>query len=300
MERRCFLRLGVSAGIGLGVPGIVDSLLSTPLASVPPDLAVVRGTSPTAIARSAVEALGGMGSFVSRGDVVVVKPNIGFDRVPEQAATTNPEVVAEVVRLCLEAGAKKVKVFDRTVNDPRRCYVQSGVAAALKPLGADLQYVNDRKFRKVRLNGRALKEWEIYSDVLEADKVINIPIAKHHSLAKLTMAIKNWMGVIGGRRSRIHQKLDSALVDLAGEITPTLTLLDAVRVLVANGPQGGYLEDVRTLNTVVAGVDQVAVDSFGATLFGLTGRDLGYVREAERAGLGTADLSKLNIHMLNA
>jgi uncharacterized protein (DUF362 family) len=300
MERRCFVRLGVSAGIGFGVPGIVDSLLNTPLASGPPDLAVVRGTSPAAIARTAVEALGGMGSFVSRGDVVVVKPNIGFDRVPEQAATTNPEVVAEVVRLCLEAGAKQVKVFDRTVNDPRRCYVQSGVAAALKPLGADLQYVNDRKFRKVRLNGRALKEWKIYSDVLEADKVINIPIAKHHSLAKLTMAMKNWMGVIGDRRSRIHQKLDLALVDLASEIRPTLTILDAVRVLVANGPQGGYLEDVRTLNTVVAGVDQVAVDSFGATLFGLTGRDLGYVREAERAGLGTADLSKLNIHKLNA
>jgi uncharacterized protein (DUF362 family) len=290
----------VSAGIGLGVPGIVDSLLNAPLASGPPDLAVVRGTSPAVITRTAVEALGGIGSFVSRGDVVVVKPNIGFDRVPEQAATTNPEVVAEVVRLCLEAGARKVKVFDRTVNDPRRCYVQSGVAAALKPLGADLQYVNDRKFRKVRLNGAALKEWEIYSDVLEADKIINIPIAKHHSLAKLTMSIKNWMGVIGGRRSRLHQKLGPALADLAGHIKPTLTILDAVRVLVANGPQGGYLEDVRTLNTVVAGVDQVAVDSFGATLFGLTGRDLSYVREAERAGLGIADLSKLNIHMLNA
>jgi uncharacterized protein (DUF362 family) len=300
MERRCFLRLGVSAGLGLGVPGIVDSLLNAPRASGPPDLAVVRGTSPASMVRTAVEALGGMGSFVSRGDVVVVKPNIGFDRVPEQAATTNPEVVAEVVRLCLEAGAKKVKVFDRTVNDPRRCYVQSGVAAALKPLGADLQYINDRKFRKVRLNGAALKEWEIYSDVLEADKVINIPIAKHHSLAKLTMAMKNWMGVIGGRRSRLHQKLGPALADLAREIRPTLTVLDAVRVLVANGPQGGYLEDVRTLNTVVAGVDQVAVDSFGATLFGLTGRDLDYVREAERAGLGTADLSGLNIHRLNA
>jgi uncharacterized protein (DUF362 family) len=114
------------------------------------------------------------------------------------------------------------------------------------------------------------------------------------------MAMKNWMGVIGGRRSRLHQKLGPALADLAREIRPTLTVLDAVRVLVANGPQGGYLEDVRTLNTVVAGVDQVAVDSFGATLFGLTGRDLDYVREAERAGLGTADLSGLNIHRLNA
>jgi uncharacterized protein (DUF362 family) len=294
MHRREFIRLAGAAGIGLGLPGAVDVICNLAGASGRPELAVVRGASPAEITRAAVVAIGGMERFVSRGDVVVVKPNIAWDRTPEQAANTNPEVVAEVVRLCIEAGAAKVKVFDRTVNDPRRCYVQSGIAPALKPLGADLIYVKDRKFKRVRINGRVLADWPIYSEALDADKVINVPIAKHHGLAGLTLSMKNWMGVMGGKRSRIHQSLDRALVDLAGFMKPALTVLDAVRVLVANGPQGGSPRDVRRLDTVAAGVDQVAVDAFGATLFGLTGRDLGYVREAERVGLGTADLKKLN------
>jgi uncharacterized protein (DUF362 family) len=294
MDRREFLRITGAAGMGLMVPNSLDFFLRGALAGGA-DLAVVRGASPAAITRAAVNAIGGMGSFVSRGDIVVVKPNMAWDRVPEQAANTNPEVVAEVVRLCFEAGAKKVKVFDRSVNDPRRCYVQSGIMDAVRPLGADISYVDDRKFKKMRIDGLALKDWPLYTEVFEADKVINVPVAKHHSLATLTMTMKNWMGVMGGLRRRIHQKLDTALVDLAGFVKPTLNVLDAVRVLTANGPQGGSLGDVRRLDTVIAGVDQVAVDSYGATLFGLKGTDLGYVREGEKAGLGVADLSKVNI-----
>ena len=197
--------------------------------------------------------------------------------------------------MCMDAGAGRVKVFDRAVNDPRRCYTQSGIRDAVKKLGAQVPYVDDRKFRDVRMGGEALKEWPLYTEVLEADKVINVPIAKHHSLASLTLAMKNWMGVMGGRRSRIHQRLDQSLVDLAGYLKPALTVLDAVRILTGNGPQGGSLEDVRRMDTVVAGVDQVAVDAYGATLFGLTGRDLGYVRLGARAGLGEMDLGKLRI-----
>jgi uncharacterized protein (DUF362 family) len=243
--------------------------------------------------------MGGIKKFISRGDVVVIKPNIAWDRTPEQAGNTNPEVVAAVVKLCFEAGAKKVKVFDRPVNDPRRCYVQSGIAPAAGALGAVVDYVDERKFKDMAINGEALKSWPLYSEVFEADKVINVPIAKHHGLAKLTMSMKNWMGVMGGSRRQIHQKLDESLVDLSMKIKPTLTILDAVRILTANGPQGGSLADVKKLDTVIVGVDQVAIDSYGATLFGMRGSDLGYVRIGDKLGLGKMNLSKLRIRKIH-
>lgn len=295
MNRRDFLKSGAIAGIGLSIPKCVLRLTGEAEALEKVDLAVVRGPSPSAATKAAIEALGGIKKFISRGDIVVIKPNIAWDRLPEYAANTNPEVVATVARLCLDAGAKKVKIFDRTVNDPRRCYVQSGIADAVKPLGVGLEYVDERKFKDVEINGQVLKSWPLYTDILEADKVINIPIAKHHGLAKLTMAMKNWMGVMGGFRSNIHQKLDESLVDLSMKIKPTLTILDAVRILVANGPQGGNLSDVKRLDTVIAGIDQVAVDSYGATLFGMKGSDLGYVRLAYSRGIGIMNLEKLKI-----
>ena len=266
--------------------------------STRPDLVVAHGASPEKIVKAALDALGGIKKFISRGDIVVIKPNIGWDRTPEQAGNTNPEVVAAVVKLCFEAGARKVKVFDRPVNDPRRCYVQSGIAPAVSALGAEADYVDDRKFKDMAINGQALKSWPLYTDLFEADKVINIPIAKHHGLAKLTMSMKNWMGVMGGSRRQIHQKLDESLVDLSTKIKPTLTILDAVRILTANGPQGGSLADVKKLDTIIVGVDQVAIDSYGATLFGMKGSDLGYVTLGHQIGLGQMDLSKLHIKKL--
>jgi len=299
MDRREFLRLAALTGAGMVLPNGLRTLAGAAEISGPPDLVVAHGASPEQTVQAAINALGGIKKFVSRGDIVVIKPNIGWDRTPEQAGNTNPEVVAAVVRLCFEAGAKKVKVFDRPVNDPRRCYVQSGIAPAVAALGAEADYMDDRKFRDMDLNGQALKSWPLYTDIFEADKVINIPIAKHHGLAKLTMSMKNWMGVMGGSRRQIHQKLDESLVDLSLKIKPTLTILDAVRILTANGPQGGSLADVKKLDTIVAGVDQVAIDSFGATLFGMKGSDLGYVRIAHKLGLGQMDLNKIRIRKIN-
>ncbi|OGW29710.1 MAG: cytoplasmic protein [Nitrospirae bacterium GWC2_57_13] len=296
MDRRKFLRSAALAGIGLSFPGGLKQAAEA--AQAGPDLAVVQGPSAAAITRAAIEALGGMKKFVSRGDIVVVKPNIAWDRVPEQAGDTNPEVVAEVVRLCIEAGAKKVKVFDRPVNDPRRCYVQSGIAEAARDKGADVIFMDDRKFKDMEIKGIALKTWPLYTEVIEADTVINVPIAKHHGLAKLTMSMKNWMGVMGGSRRMIHQKLDESIVDLARAIRPKLTVLDAVRILTDNGPQGGDLDDVKRLDTVIAGTDQVAIDSYGATLFGMKGSDLGYVRIGAETGFGVMDLAKLNIRKM--
>ncbi len=299
MDRRTFMKLAALTGAGLSLPGGLDLLAGAAEAAGQPDLAVAHGASPEKIVRAAVDALGGIKAFVSRGDVVVVKPNIAWDRIPEQAGTTNPEVVAAVVKLCFEAGAKKVRVFDRPVNDPRRCYVQSGIAPAAGALGADVGFVDERKFKDVDIRGAALKTWPLYKEVFEADKVINVPIAKHHGSAKLTMSMKNWMGVMGGQRRQIHQKLDESLVDLSTKIKPTLTILDAVRILTANGPQGGSLADVKKLDTVIAGVDQVAIDAYGATLFGMKGSDLGYVRIGHERGLGQMDLNKVKIRKIN-
>lgn len=299
MNRREFIKVTALGGISLSLPLSLDALFTTGEASAGSELVVARGESPAKITRAAIDLMGGMKRFISRGDVVVVKPNIGWDRTPEQAANTNPEVVATVVQLCFEAGAKKVKIFDRPVNDPRRCYVQSGILGAVKSLGAEMDYMDERKFREMKVGGEAIKAWPLYSDIFEADKVINIPIAKHHGLAAITMGMKNWMGVMGGQRRLIHQKLDESLADLALVIKPTLTVLDAVRILVANGPQGGDLRDVKKLDTVIVGVDQVAVDSYGATLFGKEGSDLGYVAIAHKRGLGTMDLSKVKIRKIS-
>lgn len=293
MNRRDFLKTAAFAGIGLPFSDVFGRIAQA--ATRKPDLAVATGPSPSQITRAAINALGGMKGFISRGDIVIVKPNMAWDRLPEQAANTNPEVVAEIVRLCFEAGAKKVKVFDRTVNDPRRCYVQSGIAAAAREAGAEVDYVDERKFKDMNIGGEALTSWPLYTEVFEADKVINCPIAKHHSLAKLTLGMKNLMGVMGGSRRVIHQKLDQSLVDLTMKIRPTLTVLDAVRILIDNGPQGGSLEDVKKIDTVIVGVDPVAVDSFGATLFGMRGLDLGYVRIGSERGLGRMDIERMNI-----
>lgn len=295
MERRDLIKSAAVIGIGLSIPEKLSRCISFAEAADNPDLSVVTGRSPSAITRAAIDALGGIKRFVARGDIVVIKPNMAWDRLPEQAANTNPEVVSAVVKLCFEAGARKVKVFDRPVNDPRRCYIQSGIADAARVLGATVDYMDDRKFRDMSIKGQALTSWPLYAEIFEADKIINIPVAKHHGLAKITMAMKNWMGVMGGSRNAIHQRLDESLADLALVIKPVLTVLDAVRILTANGPQGGSLNDVKKLDTVIAGVDQVAVDAYGATLFGMKGSDLGYLGIADRMGLGTMNISKLKI-----
>jgi uncharacterized protein (DUF362 family) len=249
--------------------------------------------------RAAIDALGGIRRFISRNDVVVIKPNIGWDRTPETAANTNPEVVATLVRLCLESGAKTVKVFDRTSDDARRAYIQSGIVTAARAAGAQVSHVDTRRFRDVAIpNGVSIKSWPIYIDILEADKLINVPVLKQHSVSRLTMTYKNWMGVMGGNRGRVHQNLAETLSDLATIIKTDLAVLDCVRVLTANGPKGGNPADVKRLDTVVAGVDQVAIDSFGASLMNLTWNDIDSVKVAARRGLGRADLSKLNIRRI--
>lgn len=293
MDRREFIKTSIFAALGFSAFGGFNRFVRDVCASEPFDLMVARGSSPAAVTEAAISGLGGMGRFVSPGDRVVVKPNIGWDRRPEQAANTNPEVVASLVTLCYAAGAGTVHVFDHTVNDARRCYRQSGIEDAARAAGAVVDYIDKRKFRDVKLRGYALREWPLYGEVLDADAVINVPVAKTHGIATLTLGMKNLMGVMGGWRFRIHQKLDGSLVDVALAVRPVLTVLDAVRILTAQGPQGGDPGDVKKLDTVIAGVDPVAVDAYGATLFGMEPRELEYLGIAEEAGLGTMNFRRL-------
>lgn len=258
-------------------------------------VAIVQGDSPSELVTTAVNLLGGMSKFISRGDVVVVKPNIGWDRTPEQAACTNPEVVATVIKLCLKAGAKEVKVIDNPCNPARRTYARSGIAKAAKDAGAKVLFPNPHRLKKVLLHGDWLKEWEVYTDFIEADKIINVPIAKHHSLSRVTLGMKNWLGALGGNRNQLHQKLDQAMVDLASFFKPALTILDAYRLLWRNGPQGGRLSDVKLTKTLIASQDYVAVDALGVSLFDLSPEELTFLRLAHQKGRGEIYREKMNI-----
>jgi uncharacterized protein (DUF362 family) len=260
-----------------------------------PSMVTVRGGSPEQLVLEAVRALGGMDSFISRGDVVVLKPNIGWDRVPQQAANTNPDLVRKVVELCFEAGAHKVVVTDVSCNDPRRCFQRSGIAAGAESAGATVILPEERKFRDYRFNGELLTVWPVFTPIVEADKVINLPVVKHHNLCNATMGLKNWYGMLGGRRNQLHQNIDVSVVDLATFIRPTLTILDAYRILVSNGPQGGNINDVRLMKTIAAGIDPVAIDAFGATLLGLRMEQLPYLAIAQKRGLGRMDFEKMNV-----
>jgi len=253
-----------------------------------PELVVAKNVrDPALLTRRAVDAIGGMKRFVSRGDVVVVKPNIGWDRMPVHAANTNPDVVATVVQMAFEAGAKRVVVTDASCNDPNRCFQRSGIWRAAYKVGADVVIPAEHRFRSMRLNGDVLDEWPVYMPLVQADKVINVPVAKHHNLAKYTGAMKNWYGSLGGRRNRLHQNIDVSVADLATFMRPTLVVVDATRVLVRNGPQGGNIDDTREMNTVIATTDQVAADAYGATLIGQKRENVPYLKMGHERGLGT-------------
>ena len=252
-----------------------------------PRMVVVQGEEPRALVRNALEGLGGVRHFIGRGDVVVIKPNIAWDRTPEQAANTNPLAVAEMVRLCLEAGAKKVKVTDVSCNEPRRCFQRSGIASAASAEGAEIVLPEDRLFRQVNLRGDVLGEWPVLEPFIAADKMINFPIAKSHSLTGVTLGMKNWYGILGGQRSRLHQNIHESLADLADFMRPTLTMIDAYRVLIRNGPVGGNLGDVELKKTLIAGTDPVALDAYAAkTLWNIAPETLLYLKLAQDRGLG--------------
>ncbi len=302
MDRRNFLKQVAvwSSGVLLAEPvfRITPDLLASE--TVSPLLSVGTGKDYTALVSSVLQPMGGIAAFVKPGDQVVVKPNIGWDRRPEQGANTHPEIVRDVVELAIQAGAKTVMVFDRTCNEKRRCYVNSGIQSALKSIGnknVQCSHVDKRKFIPVTIEkGKSINKWSFYKDALQADCYINIPVAKHHALAQLTLGLKNIMGVIGGNRGKIHGNMGQNLADLNTVIRADLTIIDATRILLRNGPQGGSIKDVKVLDTLLASPDPVAADAYATTLFGLKPEQIDSTRAAAAMGLGEMDLGKMDIH----
>ena len=311
LTRRDFLRMAgaVSGGVTLfgvtGCSGEARPLVPRPAPPAPtgdqPYLAVARGSDAAAITRAAIETLGGIRRFVARNDEVIIKPNICVDyHPPEYAATTNPNVVAELVRMCLKAEAKRVRVMDMPFGGtPESAYQVSGIGAAVDAAGGRMVQMTPVGFVEVGIpDGRDLSAWEVYRDILAADALINVPIAKHHSLGRLSLGGKNMMGVITNPE-QFHTKLGQRVADLLSLVRPTLTVVDAYRILVAHGPTGGSLNDVELAQTVIASHDIVAADAYGATLFDLDGADIPYVRAAAEMGLGTLDLGSVQVEQVS-
>jgi uncharacterized protein (DUF362 family) len=303
MHRRDFFKylaaLGLVAGVDRRIALPEEVWAMAPAQTPQPLVAKAEGTKWAQLAGEAIQKLGGMQQFVHSGEVVVVKPNMAWDRTPELGANAHPLVVRQVVELCLEAGAKQVKVLDHSCDDARKAYNTSGIKAAvegIKDPRAVVLFVDERRFVELPIaKAKALKKWLFYKDILEADRFINIPVAKQHAETRLTMCLKNMMGAIGGWRGRIHVGIHQNIADLNLLLRPDLHVLDATRILLRNGPKGGKLEDVAVKNLVFAGCDPVALDSLGAGLFGLKPSDLGYIERSHQAGRGEMDLAKIKV-----
>lgn len=265
-------------------------------------LAVAHGEDPAAIVKAALASLGGIERFVKSGQDVIIKPNICVDyHTPEYAATTNPVVVATLVALCLGVGAKRVRVMDSPFAgiSPTSAYAASGIEAAVKAAGGEMEVMSPIKYAKFDIpQGKSITSWNFYRDVLETDVLINVPIAKNHSMARLTLGSKNLLGVVSNP-NQLHSDLPQRIPDLVSLIRPTLTVVDAYRILVEHGPTGGSLNDVRQANTVIASHDIIAADAYGATLFGMTGAEVPHIRIGAEMGLGTLDLSSVKVEEVN-
>jgi len=325
INRREFLRKVSMAGAGLYLAGCSRQspvMLPTPIASAKTAtaapggpqteiqnsaettpaygdvyLSVVRGEDPAAMTMRAIAAIGGIEQFVKNGADVIVKPNICTDYYPyEYGATTNPQVVAAIVQLCLGAGAKRVRVMDNPFSGTAlSAYKRSGIEEAVIAAGGEMEVMNNNKFRKNEIpDGLDIREWIFYQDILDADTVINVPIAKQHGTTRLTLGCKNLMGTILNR-GQIHANIHQRIADLTSRVRPALTVVDGIRTLMQGGPTGGNLDDVKMSNTIIASADVVAADSQAATLFDLTGTDIGYIPAAAAMRLGTMDLNAIKI-----
>jgi len=299
----------VASAAGAAVPATVAPTTVAPATAAPATtaaaayLAVAKGANadPREITRRAIAAIGGIERFVKKGNDVIIKPNVCTAYYPfEYAATTNPEVVAALVQLCLEAGAKRVRVMDLPFGGtPQASYDKSGIAAAVKAAGGTMEVMSSMKYRDVQIpQGKRLKQWKVYGDIQDADVLINVPIAKDHSGATLTLGMKNLMGVVLDRNGMHSRGLHQSIADINTVVRPQLTVVDAIRILTNNGPTGGNLNDVKKLDTVIASADIVAADAFATTLFNMKPTDIDYIRFGDEMGLGKMDLKSLKIEQV--
>ncbi len=259
-------------------------------------MSIVKGSDRVKTIDKAIELLGGIERFIKPGETVAIKPNVAFASPAMLCATANPELVAEVVRLCYSRGkAKKVIVTDNPINDPASCFTLSGIGKAVSAAGAEVVLPKDYLFRNTTLAGGLLiKNWPIFFEPFaKVDKLIGIAPVKDHHRAGASMTMKNWYGLLGGRRNIFHQDINTIIAELAMMVRPTLVILDGTEVMMTNGPTGGSISDLRRANTLIASTDCVAADSYGCTLLNLKVSDLPYLAKAEKAGAGTTDYESL-------
>ncbi len=262
-----------------------------------PDLVVARGGEPEQLVRQAIKAFGGIETVVSQGAQVIIKPNMcSGNHSYEYAATTNPWVMAALVKLCYEAGAARVRVMDNPyAGSPEQVYQKSGITQQVESAGGEMVIMSPFMFKETEIpQGKDIHKVEIYDQVLKTDVLINVPIAKHHGRARLTLGMKNLLGVIADRPA-MHRNLGQHIADLTSLVKPALTVVDAVRILMDHGPGGGNLDDVKKMDTVIVSRDIVAADSYAASLFGLQPEELEYVRAGAEMGLGSSKLDQLRI-----
>lgn len=301
MKRRTFLMSG--AALAVAAPTAPLSAAEPPAATgAKSKVVAVRGGEPEALFRKGIAELGGIATFVRPGQKVVVKPNIGWDRAPEYGANTNPDLVAEIVRQCIAAGASQVEVFDHTCNSWERCYRNSGIADAVTQVGGKMVEAHDRdSYREVsRPAAGSMKTALIHRAILDADVFINVPILKHHGGAKVTAALKNFMGLVWDRQYMHAHNLDQCIADAALYRKPDLNVIDAYRIMPTNGPRGVTLNDVRTVKYQILSTDIVAADVLACKLLRTKPEDVRYVALAAKHGLGTADESRIDVVRLEA
>ncbi|HSW54280.1 MAG TPA: DUF362 domain-containing protein [Ignavibacteriaceae bacterium] len=305
MDRRDFIKKSIQAGIILGSANSIGRHFNlfasqTPYPSNNYDLAAIKGGEPDVMFDKAIESLGGMKAFVKKGQKVVVKPNIGWDVVPEKAANTNPILVKRIVQHCYEAGAKEVYVFDNTCDDWKRCYSNSGIERAVKDAGGKMvSGDSERYYQKVDVKqGKKLTSTKVHELILDSDVFINVPILKHHSSTDLTIAMKNLMGNVWDRRYWHANNLHQCIADFTSFKKPDLNIIDAYYVMKRNGPRGVSKADVVLMKSQIISTDIVAADAAAAKLFGTEPEDISYIKLAAEMNLGEMDLSRLNINRI--
>jgi uncharacterized protein (DUF362 family) len=315
IQRRQFLARVGKAGVSIAAAGFIsyelydkqglkagvdtESLVTLPDFSVPEKvgqtMSIIKSPDRVKGVDKAIELLGGIGRFVKQGEIVAIKPNVAFASPPMLGATTNPELVAEVVRLCYKAGAKHVIVTDNPINDPSSCFKLSGVGKAASQVGAKVILPKTNLFKYTTLpGGKLIENWPVfYGPFDKVDRLIGISPVKHHQRAGASMSMKNWYGLLGGRRNVFHQDINTIIAELAVMVKPTLVILDGTEVMMTNGPTGGSVNDLRRADTMIASCDMVAADAYGCTLLDLIVSDLPYLTKAQAAGAGTADYESL-------
>jgi uncharacterized protein (DUF362 family) len=302
MKRRDFIKrslgAGVAAGAALALGDFTQLFAGQPYTpGLPFDMVAVKGGEPEVMFDQAIAAMGGMGVFVKKGQKVVVKPNIGWDVDPDRAGNTNPKLVRRIIEHCLQAGAKEVTVFDNTCDTWDKCYSKSGIEQAVRDAGGKIVPGNTESYYQyVKVpQGRKLKEAKVHELILGSDVFINVPILKHHSSSRITISMKNLMGVVWDRGYWHRNDLHQCIADYASFRKPDLNVVDAYRVMLKNGPRGVSFDDVALMKQLLISPDIVATDAAATKIFGLDPHDIGYIRIAEEMKLGTADLQSLNI-----